>query len=120
MYVEGHRSAVHGVQSHYALQQHTNRRKLFGTENANEAIAFLKNILKKLKVPNADRAGWKCIRGGKATALAHAGTSVPEILELGGWKSVSSAKHYIKEDVEDVDKMADELQEALLESDEDV
>ena len=67
----------------------------------NFALNILRRYLRLLKVPQAESATFKCVRAGKATALAMLGYSVPEILNLGEWRG-SGALSYI--DVAKVDR----------------
>ena len=60
---------------------------------ATYANNMLRRYLRSLPVPVADFATLKCIRAGKATALAMAGCSVPDMLKSGEWRGACAISY---------------------------
>ena len=55
-----------------------------------------------LSVGTADAFTWKCIRAGKATAMAGANMPLQEICAAGKWRDQRTpGRHYVNEDMVD-------------------
>ena len=54
---------------------------------------LLRRYLRLLQIRGASTATMKCIRAGKATALAMAGSNIQDILKLGGWKGAGALSY---------------------------
>ena len=78
-------------------------------------LAYLRSLLKLLKVENYDAFTWKGFRAGKATAMTAAGDGVGEVLAAGEWRSRAFLA-YIDEDTIDKTRL---VHEAALASDDD-
>ena len=82
-------------------------------------LCLLRRILKMLSVGTADAFTWKCIRAGKATAMADANMPLQEICAAGEWRDQRTpSRHYANEDMADektmitspMEELADESQ----------
>ena len=59
-------------------------------------FSLLRRILKMLSVGTADAFSWKCIRAGKATAMAGANLLFQEFCAAGEWRDQRTpGKHYV-------------------------
>ena len=94
--------AVHRAQQYFEEENFVPGQRLFPKIDARSGLAHLKRCLILLKAPNPESFTWKCVRAGKATSMAAANVSLPDICEAGEWQSKKTpGKHYVSEDVAD-------------------
>lgn len=66
------------------------------------SLGRLRRFLKALGIKNADGYTWNSVRAPKASALAGAEASLPNIMEMGEWKGPSFLR-CVDEDIVDQD-----------------
>ena len=76
--------------------------ELFPEISGWSGLCLLRRILKMLSLGTADAFTWKCIRAGKATAMAGANMPLQEICAAGEWRDQRTpGRHYVNEDMGD-------------------
>ncbi|XP_034939961.1 uncharacterized protein [Chelonus insularis] len=79
----------------------------------NKFAKMPQEIAKFLKLENPETFTGHCFRRTGATVVADAGASIIDLKRFGGWKSRSVVKGYIKESIQNKQKLDDTIADAI-------